>query len=253
MVFNAGLLASLKGFMGMNSQELKDRLEAHKEWLADSSKGKRLVLDSYANLRYADLSSANLSSADLSSANLRYADLSSANLSSADLRYADLSSANLSYANLRYANLRYADLSSANLSSADLRSANLSSADLRLIKKDFFERLLIAKNEAKGLYDYLQKGLVNGLSYEGECACFVGTVSKITKENYKNLSCGLKPDSNSPTEKWFLAILKGDTPQNSQVSKITCEWIEEFCKEQSINLPKYKIVSSDEFPACWPV
>ena len=222
----------------MNSQELKDRLEAHKEWLADSSKGKRLVLDSSANLRYADLSSA-----DLSSANLSYADLRSANLSYADLRSADLSYADLSSADLSYANLRYADLS----------SANLSYADLRLIKKDFFERLLIAKNEAKGLYDYLQKGLVNGLSYEGECACFVGTVSKITKENYKNLSCGLKPDSNSPTEKWFLAILKGDTPQNSQVSKITCEWIEEFCKEQSINLPKYKIVSSDEFPACWPV
>jgi hypothetical protein len=58
----------------ITSEELKDILLKHKEWLADRSKGEK------ANLSYADLRSA-------------------------DLRYADLSSANLRYANLRYANL----------------------------------------------------------------------------------------------------------------------------------------------------
>ena len=146
----------------------------------------------------------------------------------ADLRSADLRSANLRYANLRYADLSYADLS--------------------LIKKDFLGRLLMAKNEAKGLFDYLMKGKVSGSSYTGECACFVGTIANITKERYTNLSSGLKPDDSSPTERWFFGILVGDTPENSQVSKITCEWVQEFCKEHAIVLPEYKTVSSDECP-----
>ena len=207
-----------------------------------------LAIKQNANLSYADLRYANLSSADLSSANLRYANLSSANLRSADLSSADLSSANLSSADLSSADLSSADLSYANLSSANLSYANLRSANLREIKKDFFARLLLAKNEALGLYDYLKKGLVDGKSYTSDCACFVGTIAKIKNENYEHLSCGLEPDSESPTERWFLGILAGDTPQNNQVSKITCEWVEEFCKEHLISLPTYKIVSSLEAP-----
>ena len=82
-------------------EELKIRLEQHKMWLLDSSKGERFVAKAGENLSYANLRYANLS----------YADLSSADLRSANLSYADLSYANLSYANLRYANLRYANLS----------------------------------------------------------------------------------------------------------------------------------------------
>ena len=146
-------------------------------------------------------------------------------------------------------NLSSADLSSADLRYADLRYANLSSADLSEIKKDFFDRLLLAKNEAKGLYDYLKKGLVDGSSYESDCACFVGTVAKIAKQKYSELSCGLKPQASSPTEKWFLIIKKGDIPENNLASKIVCEWVEEFCKDHQIELPKYKIVSSHECPS----
>ena len=163
-------------------------------------------------------------------------------------RFVLKSSADLSYADLRSADLRSADLSSADLSYANLRSANLHSADLSEIKKDFFVKLLMAKSEVKGLFDYLQKGKVDGTSYEGDCACFVGTISKIANESYENLSCGLKPESYSPIERWFLAILKGDTPSSNQVSRITCQWISEFCKEHGISLPQYKIVSSDECP-----
>jgi len=219
--------------MGMGAQELKDILEKHRKWLYSEPGGER------ANLSYANLSSADLRYANLSSADLRYANLSSANLS-----YANLSSADLSYANLSSADLSYA-----NLSSADLSYANLSYADLSLIKKDFFERLSIIPNEIRGLYDYLKKGKINGQVYEGECACFVGSIAKIAKQNYQSLSSGLKPDANSPTERWFLGILKGDTPENNQVSKITTEWIEEFVKEKGLLvLPTYKVISSDEFP-----
>ncbi len=117
------------------SEIIKIRLEQHKMWLLDNTKGERFVAKSgesfyNADLSYADLSYANLSYADLRSANLRYANLSSANLSYANLRSANLSYANLSYANLRYADLSYANLSYANLISADLSYANLSSANL---------------------------------------------------------------------------------------------------------------------------
>ena len=209
-----------------------------------------------ANLSYADLRSANLSSANLSSANLRYADLRSADLSSADLSSAnlssaDLSSANLSSADLRSANLSSADLRSANLRSAnlryaDLRSADLSSANLTDIKKDFFERLTLAKGEAKGLYDYLMKGKINGSSYEGECACFCGTIANIRQEKYSEMKIDLRPDSDSPTERFFLAIRKGDIPQSNPVSDVVRTWIEEFAKENAIGLPRYEIVAIEE-------
>jgi hypothetical protein len=199
----------------MGEQELKDILAAHAEWLKDNSKGKR------ANLRYANLS---------------YADLRYANLSYADLRSADLRSANLSYA----------DLSSADLRSANLRSADLRSANLSLIKEDFFKRLSLVKNESVGLYDYLMRGKIDGTSYSGECACFVGTIANIRKENYEKLTCDLRPESSSPTEKWFLAILEGDTPSSNSVSKITKEWLEEFMRDNSLEIPQYRLISSLE-------
>ena len=101
------------------------------------------------------------------------------------------------------------------------------------------------------MYDFLQKGKINGTAYEGECACFVGTISNLRKENYKNLSCDLKADADSLTERWFLGISENDTPANNQISKITCHWIEEICKENNILLPRYKILSSDEAPECF--
>ena len=87
-------------------KDLKEKLELHKEWLLDNSKGIILYFR-YANLSGADLSGADLSGADLRGANLRYANLSGANLSGADLSGTDLSGANLSGADLSGANLRY--------------------------------------------------------------------------------------------------------------------------------------------------
>ena len=51
------------------TNELKDILNKHKEWLDDSSKGQKANLSS-ADLRFANLSSADLRFANLSSANL---------------------------------------------------------------------------------------------------------------------------------------------------------------------------------------
>jgi hypothetical protein len=204
-----------------------------------------------ANLRSADLSSADLSSADLSFADLRFANLSFADLSSADLSSANLRSADLSFANLRSADLRFANLSSADLRFADISSADLRFADLRFAnlssaKEDFFKVLSIAKNEIIGLYDALKRGKIDGSHYQGECACLVGTVANIRKEHHESLKIDLRPNSSRPAEIWFLGIRKGDTPESSIISKITQDWIEEFANKESIRLPKYKLVSSDQ-------
>jgi len=190
-----------------------------------------------ANLVGADLSGADLSGADLYEANLSAAYLSKANLSKADLVRADLSKADLIKANLYEANLVGADLSGADLSGADLSKANLFAADLSKadlfaadlskIKYDFFGRLLTQKEEVEYLKQKLINGEVDGSFYQGDCCCFVGTIAKAKKCNYKDLN-GLPPDASSTTESWFLGIKKGYTPDNSQISKITLNWIEEF-------------------------
>ncbi len=90
--------------MNYTSEQLKEILAKHAEWLADNSKGAR------ANLSYADLSGANLKSANLDKADMSGANLSGANLSGANLRSANLIGANLSHANLHGANLSHANI-----------------------------------------------------------------------------------------------------------------------------------------------
>jgi len=190
-----------------------------------------------AYLRSADLSGANLSGADLSGANLsgaylRSADLSGANLRSADLRSADLRSAYLSGADLRGADLRGAylsgaDLRSAYLSGADLRGANLSGAYLTPIRDDLWAVLSSSPMEVSGLLAALKEGRVDGSTYEGDCACLVGTLANL-RHCMHNAIDGLNPDSSRPIECFFAAIKKGDTPETNQFSKLACEWIESW-------------------------
>jgi len=181
---------------------------------------------SSANLRGANLSSAYLSDAYLRGANLSDAYLRGANLSDAYLRGANLSGADLRGANLRGANLSGADLSGADLRGANLRGANLSDADLRGQKNDFWAILLHAPAEIQGLRLALIEGRVDGSTYEGPCACLVGTIANVRNANYQDI--GIKPDSSRPAEQWFMYIKKGDTPETNQISRITVEWLDEF-------------------------
>jgi len=171
-----------------------------------------------ADLRGADLRGADLRRADLSDANLR-----DANLSDANLRCADLRCANLSGANLRCADLRCADLSGANLSEADL-----SEADLSDVRADFFDVLLRASGEIAGLRQALISGRVNGSTYEGECACLVGTIANVRGVQYNVLGSGLVPNPSRQIEQWFFGIRKYDTPENNQKSALAVQWLDEF-------------------------
>ena len=144
--------------------------------------------------------------------------------SDADLRGADLRGADLGGADLGGANLRGADLGG-----ADLRGANLGGADLGEIHKDFEERLALAPAEVLGLLVSLRLGRIDGSTYTGDCCCFVGTIANVCGRSYDSLPA-LRPNADSPTEKWFLALRPGDTPASSQVAAITEGWIVDWLK-----------------------
>jgi hypothetical protein len=139
------------------------------------------------------------------------------------------SDADLGGADLRDANLRNANLGDADLRDADLRDADLRGADLGEIRKDFGARLALAPHEVLGLLASLRLGRIDGSTYTGACACFVGTIANVCGKAHYDLGA-LQPDADSPTERWFLALRPGDVPANSQVAALTEGWIVEWLR-----------------------
>ena len=180
-----------------------------------------------ANLRGAHLSGADLHSADLYGACLTDADLRGADLRGADLRGADLRGADLYGANLAGAYLRGANLTSAYLRGAYLSDADLHSADLTPIRDDVWAVLSSAPAEAAGVLTALREGRVDGSTYEGDCACLVGTIARLRDVSYQSVD-GLRPDGLRPAERFFLLIERGDTPETNQASAIAAEWVEQW-------------------------
>ena len=178
-----------------------------------------------ANLQAANLRAANLRDADLRDANLQAANLRDANLQSANLRDANLQAANLQAANLRAANLRAANLQAADLRDANLRDADLRDANLTSIRDDIWAVLSASPAEVHALRESLIAGKIDGLQYEGECACLVGTLAMARHCNFEAIP-GLKPDSSRASEIWFSNIRKGDSPETNQFAKLALEWID---------------------------
>jgi hypothetical protein len=169
---------------------------------------------------------AELNCAELNYAKLNYAKLNNAKLNYAELNYAKLNNAELNYAKLNNAKLNNAKLNYAKLNYAELNNAKLNNADTHSIKYEFFGKLALQYNEIAGLRAAIVEGKIDGATYEGECACFVGTIANVAHTNYENLAVQRNPDS--LTERWFLAISKDDTPETNPISKITLNWIDEF-------------------------
>ena len=138
------------------------------------------------------------------------------------------------------ANLDGANLDGANLVGANLYGASLVGANLYGAKADFYAVLDLAQAEVPGLYMALVDGRINGSTYTGECACLVGTIANVRHCNYVALE-GLTPDGDRPAERLFLAIKKGDTPENNQVSAIVKGWMESYMASKGINVPKRTI------------
>jgi hypothetical protein len=149
---------------------------------------------------------------------------------------ANLAGANLAGANLARANLAGANLAGANLARADLAGADLARANLDAIKEDFAKVLDLAKAEVIGLYKALLDGKIDGSVYDGECACLVGTIANVRGVKIAGL-IDLKPNSERPAERWFLAIRRGHTPESNPVASVTKDWLEEYMRKNDIKIP----------------
>jgi len=95
-------------------------------------------------------------------------------------------------------------------SDADLRGAVLTP-----IRDDFWAILSAAPAEVPALIEALKAGKVNGSTYEGECACLVGTIANARKCNYAKIP-GLTPNSHRPAEAFFTAIKPGALPRRTR-------------------------------------
>ena len=85
----------------------------------------------------------------------------------------------------------------------------------------------MAPAEAPALLAALRAGKVDGLVYQGKCACLVGTIANARGCSYEALG-ELRPNAERPAERWFLGIAQGDTPETSQIVAITAGWVEEW-------------------------
>ena len=153
--------------------------------------------------------------------------LTGAVLTDAVLTRAVLTRADLTDAVLTGIVLTGAVLTGTILTRAVLTGIVLTRADLTTIRVDLFDVLLRAPHEVSGLIQALRDGKVDGGIYEGDCACLVGTIANLQHCKYNEVP-NLNINSNRPAERWFLGIRRGDTPDNSNLVKITIEWIEEF-------------------------
>jgi hypothetical protein len=84
-----------------------------------------------------------------------------------------------------------------------------------------------APAEAPAVLEALRAGRVEGSTYQGECACLVGTIANARHTDYTNLGV-LQPNSGRPAEVWFLGIHKGDTPETNTQAKYAVEWAEDW-------------------------
>ena len=141
-------------------------------------------------------------------------------LEHADGRRADLTGADLTGADLTGANLTGADLTGANLTDANLTDANLTP-----IRDDLWAVLSAAPAEVQGLRNALAGGRVDGSTYQGECACLVGTLANVRGCKHDEIP-GLRPSAARAAERFFLGIRRGDTPTTSQFSAIALEWVD---------------------------
>ena len=179
-------------------------------------------------IKWALASDANLVGANLINANLAGANLVGANLINANLAGANLAYANLINANLAGANLAYANLTGANLINANLAGANLAGANNRRFKSDLWMILTMASKEVPALVRAMKSGKINGSTYEGECACLVGTIDKSRPKNVTPIP----RVTDSPAEQWFSMIKPGDKPGDNTgggyALKVALGWIEEW-------------------------
>jgi len=166
-----------------------------------------------------------------------------ANLTGANLTGANLMDANLMDAYLTGAYLTGAYLAGANLTGANLTGANLTGASFRAFKADLWMTLTQNAHEVHALVSALREGRVDGSTYEGPCACLVGTIANARGVSHEDLD----HSATNPAERWFMMIRKGDTPDKETgggyAAKCALEWALEWCELNGVEVPAPGIVA----------
>ena len=253
-IFSAEIGASISGYglrlgaavkLALNSRADLTRADLTDAVLTDAVLTGAVLTD--AVLTRADLTRAVLTDAVLTRAVLTRAVLTDAVLTRADLTDAVLTRAVLTDAVLTRAVLTRADLTDAVLTRAVLTDAVLTGAvltravglasdawELRPIKADLWEILHHAKAEVPGLLAAIRDGRVDGSTYEGDCACLVGTIAKVRG---CSVLWGIPRDAARPAERWFMGINPGDKPSGNTASAFAEKWIVEFMELAGMPVP----------------
>jgi hypothetical protein len=113
---------------------------------------------------------------------------------------------------------------------AEIRKAlNDALADVRT---DVFEVMGKSPLEVPALRLALKAGNVDGSTYNGECGCLLATLATARGLRYDKIP-GLEPNSARPSERFYLLISKGDTPETSWAAAMADQWAAEFEVENS--------------------
>ena len=95
------------------------------------------------------------------------------------------------------------------------------------VRDDLWAVLSAAPKEVDGLRLALAEGRVNGSTYQGKCACLVGTIANVRGVNFDSLDL-LKPNSGRPIERFFMSIREGDKPDTNPFSQLALGWCDEW-------------------------
>jgi uncharacterized protein YjbI with pentapeptide repeats len=234
-------------------EEFRSIFEKHDMWLKGIKDGKKADLTGanltgaylvWTNFLEVKFAGANLTNVNLARANLTRCDFTEATIVGADLTGAILKNVNLAGANLSWANLAWADLTDSNLAGTiivgakltevDFTGCNLTGCDLKTanlepIKTDFIQAILKLPAEIPNLREKFIEGKINGSTYEGQCACLAGTIANNLgiKTDKLEKKFNYPVDSESPRERFCLAVRPGDTPENNQIAALFVQWIDE--------------------------
>ncbi len=98
---------------------------------------------------------------------------------------------------------------------------------LENFRSDIFDVLDHAVGEAEGLLAAIRAGKIDGSTYEGACACLVGTLEKSGRVN-------LPHRSDRMAEQWFMGIRKGNTPADNVPARYAEKWVAEWIRDRGV-------------------
>jgi hypothetical protein len=169
-------------------------------------------------------------SSDVRLGDVRLGDVRLGDVRWGDVRWGDVRLGDVRLGDVRLGDVRLGDVRLGDVRWGDVRLGDVRLGDVRwgdLIWQDYFDVLWRVPEEVAGLVAALKAGKVNGRTYNGPCACLLGTIANLRHCGYNEIP-GLTPNSSRPSEQFFMAIAVGDTPERSPWAAAAVRWAEIF-------------------------